>query len=53
MASKQAKSCVSREIKRHCHKKRGKCKRESERKQAVAIAFSMCRRRGFRSIAKR
>lgn len=52
MASKAAKSCVSREIAKHCRKKRGRCRRAAERKQAVAIGFSICRRRGFRSIRK-
>lgn len=48
--SKAAKACVSEEISKHCRKKRGRCKRVAERKQAVAIGFSICRRRGFRSI---
>lgn len=53
MSTKAAKACVSREIKRHCKKKRGRCKRAAERKQAVAIGYSICRRRGFTSIQKR
>ncbi len=53
MSSKAAKVCVSTEIAKHCRKKRGKCRKASERKQAVAIGFAICRRRGFRSITKR
>jgi len=48
--SKQAKACISEEIKKHCHKKSGKCRKAKERSQAVAIAYSICRREGFRSI---
>lgn len=54
--SKKAKACVSREIAKHCRKKRGKktCKRADVRAQAAAIGFSICRRKGLRSIpAKR
>ncbi len=53
MSTKAAKKCVSREIAKHCRKKKGKCRKAAERKQAVAIGFSICRRRGFTSIAKR
>lgn len=53
MASRAASSCVSREIAKHCRKKRGKCKRAKERKQAIAIGYSICRRKGFHSIRKR
>jgi hypothetical protein len=53
-ASRRAQSCVSREIAKHCRKKRGKgCKIPSVSKQAQAIAYSICRRKGFRSIAAR
>lgn len=50
--SKAARVCISEEISRHCRKKRGRCKRVAERKQAIAIGFSVCRRRGFRSIPR-
>lgn len=53
MASKAAKACVSMEIAKHCRKKRGRCRKAAERAQAVAIGFSICRRRGFRSIKAR
>lgn len=52
MASKAAKACVSREIAKHCRKKRGRCRRAAERRQAVAIGFSICRRKGFRSVKR-
>ncbi len=52
MASKAAKDCVSKEIAKHCRKKRSRCKKAKERKRAVAIGFSICRRQGFRSIRK-
>ena len=52
-SSKAAQECVSREIAKHCHKKRHKCKTVKERKQAAAIGYSICRREGFRSIPKR
>lgn len=48
--TKSAQACVSNETAKHCRKKRGRCKRSTERKQAVAIGFSVCRRKGFRSI---
>jgi hypothetical protein len=47
--SKAAKTCVSKEIKKHCGRKPGKCRKEAKRKQAVAIAFSVCRRKGFKA----
>jgi len=43
-----AKDCVSHETAKHCRKKRGKCRKSAARAQAVAIAFSVCRRKGFR-----
>jgi hypothetical protein len=46
--SKAAKACVSREIRKHCGKKRGKCRKPAARAQAVAIGFSVCRRKGFK-----
>jgi hypothetical protein len=52
-ASGAASECVSDEIAKHCHKKRGKCRKKAARKQAIAIAYSICRRKGFRSIPKR
>jgi hypothetical protein len=51
--SKGARDCVSHEIAKHCGKKRGKCKGAKARKQAVAIGFAVCRRKGFRSIRAR
>ena len=51
--SKVAGSCVSREIAKHCHKKPGKCKGKRERKQAIAIGFSICKREGFKVPARR
>jgi Family of unknown function (DUF6496) len=48
--SRAASECVSEEIAKHCHKKRGKCRRAKERKQAIAIGYSICRRKGFKSI---
>jgi hypothetical protein len=51
-ASKEAQACISKEIYRHCEKKRGRCKRPADRRQAVAIGFSVCKRKGFRSIPK-
>lgn len=49
-----AKKCISHEISKHCAKGARKCKNPRKRKQAVAIAFSVCKRKGFRSIpAKR
>lgn len=53
MASPRAQACVSREISKHCKKKRGRCRLPKDRKQAVAIAYSICRRKGLRSIPKR
>jgi hypothetical protein len=50
--TKAAKACVSHEVKKHCHKKRGKCGKTAARKQAVAIAFSVCRRAGFHVPAR-
>jgi hypothetical protein len=50
--SAAASECISHEIERHCRKKRGKCKLPKERKQAIAISYSMCKRKGFRSIPK-
>jgi hypothetical protein len=51
--SKAARACVSRQIKRHCRKKRGKCKRAAGRAQAAAIGYSVCRRKGYRIGAAR
>lgn len=51
--SPEAQACVSDEVSRHCRKRRGKCKTAKGRKQAVAIGYSVCRRRGFRSIPAR
>lgn len=51
--SKAASTCISRQIKKHCRKKRGKCKDAKKRAQAIAIAFSQCQRKGFRSIPRR
>ena len=54
MASKSAKSCVAREIKKHCRKRgRNKCRSAKKRRQVIAMAFSICRREGFHSIPKR
>jgi hypothetical protein len=44
----KAEACISRETAKHCRKKRGKCKKAAARAQAVAIAFSVCRRKGLR-----
>jgi hypothetical protein len=44
--SKAARACISREIKKHYRP--GKPKG-----QAAAIAYSICKRKGFRSIPKR
>lgn len=52
-ASKAARACVSHEIAKHCRKKRGRCRKPAERAQAAAIGFSICKRRGFRSIPRR
>ncbi|MGH7176827.1 MAG: DUF6496 domain-containing protein [Tepidisphaeraceae bacterium] len=53
MASKAAKACVQHEVSKHCRKKRGKgCKSPAVRAQAVAIGFSICRRRGFKLRAR-
>lgn len=49
-ASRAASECVSEEIAKHCHKKRGKCRRAKERKQAVAIGYAICRRKGFSGL---
>jgi hypothetical protein len=46
--TKAAKACIARQIKKHCRKKRGKCGKPAARAQAVAIAFSQCKRAGFR-----
>lgn len=46
--TKKAKACVSRETAKHCRKKRGRCRKTAARAQAVAIAFNVCRRKGFR-----
>ena len=46
--TKAAKACIARQIKKHCRKKRDKCKKPAARAQAVAIAFSQCGRKGFR-----
>lgn len=48
MKKSKAKACVSHEIAKHCRKKRGKCKKVATRKQAAAIAYSVCRRKGLR-----
>ena len=50
--SKAARDCVSHEIAKHCRKKSGKCKGKVLR-QAVAIGYSICRRKGFRSIPRK
>ena len=53
--SKAAKKCLSMEIAKHCEGKQGKkktCKNLKVRRQAVAIGFAICRRKGFRSIPK-
>lgn len=50
--TKAAKACISHEIAKHCGKKKRRCKNARARKQAVAIGFSVCRRKGFRSIPK-
>jgi len=50
--SRTAGACVSREIARHCRRKKGRC-RGAGRAQAVAIGYSICRRRGYRSIPRR
>jgi len=44
--TKAAQACVSREIRKHY--KKGK-----PAGQAAAIGYSICRRKGFRSIPKR
>lgn len=42
-------SCVPIEIHKHCRKKSGRgCKIKRVRKQAIAIAFSICRRKARR-----
>jgi hypothetical protein len=51
--SKAAKACISHEIAKHCRKKRGKCRKASTRAQAIAIGFSVCRRKGLKSIPNR
>jgi hypothetical protein len=51
--TKAAQACVSREISKHCKTKRRRCKLGSERKQAAAISYAVCRRKGFRSIPAR
>jgi hypothetical protein len=45
-----AKKCISAEISKHCAKGARKCKNARKRKQAVAISFAVCRRKGYRSI---
>lgn len=47
-----AKKCISAEISKHCAKGARKCQNPRKRKQAVAIAFSICGKR-FRSIPKK
>lgn len=49
--TRAAAKCVSEEISKHCRKKRGRCK-GPKHKQAIAIGFSICRRKGFHSIPK-
>lgn len=44
--SKAARRCVTREIRRQYQE-------GAPRKQGIAIAFSKCRRKGFRSIPKK
>ncbi len=51
--SKAAKACVTHEIAKHCRAKPGKCRKVAKRMQAVAIGYSICRRKGHRSIPKR
>lgn len=51
--SEAASACVSREISKHCHKKRGRCKGKRERAQAIAIGFSICKREGYKVPARR
>lgn len=51
--SKAAQACVSREISKHCKTKKRRCKIGSERAQAAAISYSVCRRKGFRTIPAR
>lgn len=46
--TKSARSCISKQIKKHCRKKRGKCRNAEDRMQAVAIGYSICRRKGYR-----
>ncbi len=48
--AKPARNRVSRQIAKHCRKKRGKCRNAAGRAQAAAIGYSQCRRKGFRSI---
>lgn len=52
MPTKAAKACVSKEIAKHCRKKRGRCRKVADRRQAVAIGYSICRRKGFRSVKR-
>lgn len=51
--SRAASDCVSHEIEKHCRKKRGKCKKAKARKQAIAIGYAVCRRKGFKSIPRK
>jgi hypothetical protein len=50
---KAARDCISREISKHCRKKRGKCEKLAGRAQATAIGYSVCRRKGFRIAPRR
>jgi hypothetical protein len=51
--TRAAQECVSREIAKHCHKKKGRCLGKKERRQAAAIGYSICRREGYRISRKR
>jgi hypothetical protein len=44
--TKAARACLAQRIRKHCRKKN--CERIEPRRQAIAIAFSQCRRLGFK-----
>lgn len=47
--TRAAAKCLTHEIAKHCRKgKRNKCRKAKARKQAVAIGFAVCKRRGFK-----
>jgi len=46
--SAAARDCISEEIAKHCHKKFDRCSGKRARRQAIAIGYSICRRRGFK-----